>query len=1068
MFEQEGGAPGQGRKLRIENPPSPGLRASAAIRVAVAVSLAAAATAAAILLTNSPEPPTTDVVGYPIFSNFNIRNYFTAYYAIVGFFPVAALLIFLGLTRMGPRIGLAVPASRGSLRPAGAPSADERILEPQPSLSGVPPVLRWTVRAGRSAFAGAVLGMEAGIVFGHIWLSLVLGAAVCGLVAALVAAAWGKWGEAGGSLEARLAAVNAVAASATIAGLAVVSAHTGVAIVSEGSVDGYPWFPFWLGLPIGIALMGFVALRVRSAASATRVLAIERRALLFLAAPVGLFLLIAALPGDLGPIEMFESGQGLVGAKLIGDGWLPWRDVVPAHGLLLDAANPGLGFALFENSYWGGRAAGYSLISAPLYLAGTFLLFAYLFRRNTPFLLFSGLVIVGTTFAPADVRFFLWPPILLLLAANLNRPTRPRSVALAFLVVTQAIVTPEAATTVLAVAVVLAAYELYSRKPGSQISTAFQRTLWFAGAGTLFAAAFAAYMSSRGALDDFIYITISLAQGHVLTGGISPRVLFESDFEFGFEAIAPLVALLISFAYVVARLRLRRVFATEDWVMAAVALFLIPYYLKFLSYMDSPHLDQVFGIALPLLLYITYRLVVFAEQWIRGRWARNRSLQALHPVSLVIAVTVAVIVWGKVDDRIGNAEARFRPAVAAPSVYPKVGYSSAPFDPVMYRDLKRVVDAYLDPSDRIFDFTNAPTLYYYLLDREPATRYIVVLVAHSEKLQDDLVDELRKSPPKLVVFDSGTTGLTNWDGIPNMVRHYAVSRWILDHYRPLLTTHTTSFYVRRDMPSAAQVGLHLTEKPNTRGVPFSGQPCTWGYAPNFLSSPPLPSASARGVGARAHPAPDSVDVIGWAGDPEAKQPAREMIATAGGEIVGRVKPGLARPDLVAYGLPEGFRMAGFEVHVPVQRGERLRVFAVSRSGRLSEIAEKGAKPAHGTVTIGGRTRRLAPNAVWGQLNSTVHERVMRIDRPAGSRWSQYHWLELDAGPGGFRKGTFSVYDRQSRPRTGREISFQTLDSSPRRYIVPVGSCPQWHGYRGRRLSLAVTSRQDVAAVRLIR
>ncbi len=1040
MLEQEGGAPGHGRKLRIEKPPSPGLRASAATRVAVAVSLAAAATAAAILLTNSPEPPTTDVVGYPIFSNFNIRNYFTAYYAIVGFFPVAALLIFLGLTHMGPRIGLAVPAPRGSLRPNDAPRINKQALEPQPSPSDVPRALWWAVRLGRTAFVGAVLGLEAACVIGHAWASLVLGAAAYALVAALVVAAWTKWGGGRGALDARLAAVNAVAAPATIAGLVAVSAHTGVAIVSEGSVHGYPWFPAWLGLPIGIALMGVVARRVRSAASATRVLAIERRALLFLAAPVGLFLLIAALPGDLGPIEMFESGQGLVGAKLIGDGWLPWRDVVPAHGIFLDAVNPSLGFIVFGHSQWG-RTAGYSLLTAPVYLVSTFLLFAYLFRRNTPFLLFSGLVIVGTTFAPADVRFFLWPPILLLLAANLNRPTRPRSVALAFLVVTQAIVTPEAATTVLAVAAVLALYEWYWREPGSPISTAFQRTLWFAGAGVVFAGAFAIYMASRGGLDDFIYITISLAQGHVLTGGISPRVLFESDFEFGFEAIAPLVALLISFAYVVARLRLRRVFATEDWVMAAVALFLIPYYLKFLSYMDSPHLDQVFGIALPLLLYITYRLVVFAEQWIRGRWARNRTLQALHPVSLVIAVTVAVIVWGKVDDRIDNAEARFRPVVAAPPVYPKVGYSSAPFDPVMYRDLKRVVDAYLDPSDRIFDFTNAPTLYNYLLDREPATRYIVVLVAHSEKLQDDLVDELRKSPPKLVVFDAGTTGLTNWDGIPNMVRHYAVSRWILDHYRPLLATHTTSFYVRRDMPSAAQVGLHLTEKPITRGVPFSGQPCTWGYAPNFLSSPPLPSESARGVSARVRPAPNGVTVTGWAGDPQAKQPAREVIATAGGEIARRIEPRLARPDLVAYGLPEGFRMAGFEMHVPVQRGKRLRVFAVSRSGRLSEIVEKGAKPAHGTVTVGGRTRRLAPNAVWGQLNSTVHERVMRIDRPAGSRWSQYHWLELDAGPGGFRKGTFTVYDRQNRPWIGREISFQTLDSSPGRYIVPVGSCP---------------------------
>lgn len=1067
MFEQDGVARGHGRQFGTEKPHAARLRASAAIRVAVAISLAAAATAAGILLTNTPEPPTTDVVGYPIFSDFNVQNYLTAYYAIIGFFPIATLLIFLGLTRMGPRIGLEDPPPRGSLRPAGAPSLDERPLEPQPSLSAVPWVLRWTICVGQTAFVGGVLGLEAGIVIEQVWAGLVLGAAAYTLVAALVAAAWSGWGRNGGSLDERLAAVNAVAAPVTVVGLVAVSSRTEVTTVSDGSVHGYPWFPAWLGLPIGIGLMGLVGLRVRSATTAIRVLAIERRALLLLAAPVGLFLLLASLPGDLGPLEMFESGQGLLGAKLVGEGWLPWRDVVLAHGPFLDAGNPALGFALFENSQWG-RFAAYSLLTAPFYLVSTFLLFAYLFRRNIPFLLLSGLVLVDGTFAPADVRFILWPLSLLLLAAVLNRPTRLRSAALAFMVAAQAIVTPEAAPVVPAVAVVLVLYEWYWREPGSRIASAFQRTLWFAGAGVVFASAFAIYMASRGGLDDFIYITASLVQGHVLSGGIPPRPVDESDVQYAFQAFAPVAALLISFAYVVARLRLRRAFVTDDWVIAAVAIFLLPYYLKYLAYMDSPHLHQVFGIALPLMLFIVYRPVTLVERWIRGRWARNPILRATHPVSLVLALTVAVIVWGRVESDINNAEARFRPSVPEEPVSERVGYSSAPFDPVMYRDLKRVIDSYLGPNDRLFDFTNAPTLFYYLMDRDPSTRYLVVLVAHTENLQDDLVNQLRESPPKLIIFDSGSAGLPNWDGIPNKVRHYAVSQWILDHYRPLLATHRTIIYARRDMPSPSQVGLNLAEKPITRGVPFSGQPCTWGYAPNFLSSPPEPSEGARGVGARVGPAPNFVTVIGWAGDPKAKQPAREVIATVGGEIAGRVKPGLSRPDLVAYGLPKGFERAGFQMQVPVQPHKRLRVFAVSRSGQLNEIVDKGGTPAHGAVMIGRRTTRLAPNAVWGQLNSTTHEQVLQIDRPAGARWRDYRWLEVDARPSGFRKGTFTVYDRQTRPWVGREISFQTLDDSPHRYIVPVGSCSQWHGYRGRRLFLNFDTPQDVSAVRLIR
>ena len=53
------------------------------------------------------------MMGYPIFADFNPNNYAYAYYLAVGLFPIAALLIFSGLTWIGPRVGLAVPPSRG-------------------------------------------------------------------------------------------------------------------------------------------------------------------------------------------------------------------------------------------------------------------------------------------------------------------------------------------------------------------------------------------------------------------------------------------------------------------------------------------------------------------------------------------------------------------------------------------------------------------------------------------------------------------------------------------------------------------------------------------------------------------------------------------------------------------------------------------------------------------------------------------------------------------------------------------------------------------------------------------
>jgi hypothetical protein len=214
-----------------------------------------------------------------------------------------------------------------------------------------------------------------------------------------------------------------------------------------------------------------------------------------------------------------------------------------------------------------------------------------------------------------------------------------------------------------------------------------------------------------------------------------------------------------------------------------------------------------------------------------------------------------------------------------------------------------------------------------------------------------------------------------------------------------------------------------------------------------------------------------ITIVGWAGDPGAKSPAREVIATIDGKVVGRTKPHLSRPDLVAYGLPKGFGTAGFQMQVqgapPGQPG-RLRVFGVSRDGQLTELVGQGAKPAKGTIRVGGRGVQLDPKAVYGQINSTTRTQALQLSLPRGSRWTDYRWLEVDAGKSGFKRGDFTVYDRPTRPSTGREITFQTLDDSRDRYIVPVGSCAQWHAYRGNRLFLNFDVPEDISAVRLIR
>ena len=91
-------------------------------------------------------------------------------------------------------------------------------------------------------------------------------------------------------------------------------------------------------------------------------------------------------------------------------------------------------------------------------------------------------------------------------------------------------------------------------------------------------------------------------------------------------------------------------------------------------------------------------------------------------------------------------------------------------------------------------------LFHYLLDRRPSTRYFHVSMAIRKHTQADLIKELERRPPKLVVFSSSPAfGLPSWDGISNQVRHYDVSQYILDHYRPVLDSHTFVLMARNDL-----------------------------------------------------------------------------------------------------------------------------------------------------------------------------------------------------------------------------------------------------------------------------
>jgi hypothetical protein len=444
-------------------------------------------------------------------------------------------------------------------------------------------------------------------------------------------------------------------------------------------------------------------------------------------------------------------------------------------------------------------------------------------------------------------------------------------------------------------------------------------------------------------------------------------------------------------------------------------------------------------------------------------------------VALALPVVIVVYFWGPLHTEIDTAPATYRPPAHTPPAFARVGYA-AQFDGPAFQDLRQIIDAYLGPSDRIFDFTNEPALFYYFLGRDPSSRwYAPNGIVDTAELQRDVIKELRRAPPKLIVFDdtdSTMTGLPSMDGAPADVRMYLISDWILSHYRPLLVSHGRTIYALRSLPPASSLHLKLDQRPATAGVPFLGQACNWGDSPTFLTGPVEPPSGAPTVAASmSRFAAGTVILTGWAGDMRAREQAREVIATFNGRIVGSAVPGTSRPDVPAAGYPPGFVYSGFRIPIPIwaNASKALRVYAVGHDGSIAQLSMYTV-PAHGgRARVGRRTVALQPAAVIGHVESESSTGpVEQIQLPAGSKWSDYRWLEIDAPGSGFRRGDFAVSDQPNLLNLGHAIGFGTLARSPHRYIVPVSSCPQWHGYSSAGLFLTTLPAQPVAGVRLIR
>jgi len=1074
-----------------------------ALTVLVAVVVSGMLSGALVLRLPRQLTASTDIVGYPIFAAYNADRLKDVYYVGILVFPITVLFLYLGLSWIVTRLRNDTPQGKSSVL-----SGDPLSALP---LEGEENASRTLVHAGawaRVATVGAAFGLGGTIAFdatgGVFWVTMtaVTGAYV-GLV--LIASLFVRRvrGRHRG-LVATMSQVNVLAAPLTFIGVVGASAATRITVLSDGSVHHYSWLPLWAAIAIMAAVFGWACLRISRAKTEPAIRDLERRLLLFVVCPVALFLLLSRVPVP-GPMDVFHEGESLAASRLTLAGYFPWRDLMSIHGFFQDSVSPLVGMQLLENSRWGADA-GRAILLEPLAYVFLLAFMAWLFRRSWVLVLSFGAVILGAKLLPMiGSRFMFLPLVLLLLAVALERRRWWLGVALGCTLAVQAIVVPETAFAVVACGLIVILHDLYHRQPGARLRDAFSLTTWCVVGGGVVIAGFVLLLLSQHALGDFLFYFSLFAPNRALAGGIRPDLpplgiqslnrhtleILSHRRTYLFFVLSTPAALLLAFLYYCASVIRRRPLDTADWVIGAVAIFSLIYYTKFLERADLGHAMQVYAEAVPLIAFLVYRVCRYVDgNLARLRvGARSLSVFGWQPAAVASLLIAALVIPGS-----GTLRARFavtpdqiHPAVANAPQISRMGYSQDGIDFATYADVGTVLKAYLRPGDWVFDFSNEPGLYYYLLGQNPRTRYYHVSMAIPEVGQKDLIKQLERDQPKLVVFTNLSLGLPGWDGIPNMVRHYDVSQYILDNYTPLLSTDTQIFYAlaSANLSSTTAAGLQLSGPAVTTNLPFLGQPCDWGYAPNFLSiSPPAstrvnaPITLATAVGEVGF-----AKVRGWAVDLTTGTPVSKVVVAANGEVIGEGKPAIGRPDVAQFTGKPGTLGSGFAITASIPArvlslsggNPFIQVFGVSASGVATElgigpVAHNGTQlpnsPALSELRLAGGVVPVRLGLSMGEVDWIDAPRYqLEVSPPSGGTWSDYRWLEIDTGAG-FRGDAWSLSDVAGAD-SGHQITFSTLDRSPNHFRVHVGSCAQWHGYAPARLVLTYGNVQDIVAVRLL-
>lgn len=796
----------------------------------------------------------TDIVGYNTFHAFDAFVYGQTFFMMTIGWCALSLAVFALITWL-VRL-MRVPLSRrGPLLPrnrhtCAVPPPD--VLDDDGSTRGL--VIWWVGRATALLAVGAVFGVIYALfrevpprVFGRDVFAVAIGYALLVVLAAVLVTNLRM--PRVRSTRTNVSAINALVACATVLGISLISHRTSVTTVSDGAQHTFEWFPLWVGIGLTALLVGLVLRALWIGRSRNREPThVERRAVFLMAVPVFIILVVAHLPAQLTPIDYstFEIGQRVAPVSFMQLGEFPWRDWVSIHGLFVDGLSESFGYYLVQSSEWG-AAAGQTLILLPMAYVAVYYFVYRVAGASWALLAAAGLLVLQPSVVTFDLRFFATPLLLLLLWATFDRDGWAWPVTLGFALLVNAVLVPESAFVLVACATAVVVHDLYRADwvPGNRLRSFRRTSLCAAGgcAGTVLLLAILAYSGAVGA---FVSYYTTFIPSHDLEGAtpLLPMVL-----PYAYWVFAPAVGILLGALILAVKVWRRTVLATTDFVMLAGMVIALLVYQKFTARADY-HIVQVYGLSLPMLVIEAWQLLRLADG---GAGAALRRLwppvARLRPAALAALIATVVTTSGALQAVPVTAATQFHVRADAEPWSSSIGYATRD-DQSKYTDMRAFLATYLHPGERVFDFSNEPGLLYYELRYRPAGRYYLVADAILLPIQQEVVRELQMNRPRFVIFqDSTSYALPAWDGISNPVRHYAISQFILDNYRPFANVDGALIYAQKSLTLSDPVLMssQLSQPVTTRDIPFQVLPCDWGYAPEYLNSPSPPPGAATDV-----------------------------------------------------------------------------------------------------------------------------------------------------------------------------------------------------------------------------